>query len=330
MVDSLPSYNVVIIGCGNIAGGFDSNIKPSDWPLTHAGAYVSNKKFHIVACCDPDIEKRTKFQSDWKVPLSTSSPNELEFGEGEVDVVSICSPTAFHAESIRSVLRWKPRLIFCEKPIASNLHDARSLTAICRDAGVELVVNYSRRWDPDVCRLKSDIAAGKWGAVHSITGLYNKGVLNNGGHLIDLVQFLFGSLTVLASGRGGADYWEHDPSIACLLETEDGVPVTLNIGDAKNYSLFELEIIFEGGVVRMESGGLKWVTKQVVESADFTGYKVLGPASSYEGRYKECMSRAVANIYNYLVGEAEFPSTATTALKAQAVCQEILERSTKK
>ena len=326
----MRSYNAAIIGCGNIAGGFDSNMKAGEWPLTHAGAYQYHENLNIVACCDPDIEKRTKFQSDWKVPLSTSSPNELEFAHGEVDVVSICSPTAFHFESIHSALRWKPRLIFCEKPIASNLYDARSLTAVCQDAGVELVVNYSRRWDPDVCRLKSDITAGKWGAVHSITGLYNKGVMNNGGHLIDLIQFLFGSLTVFTSGKALFDYWEHDPSIACLLETEDGVPVTLNIGDAKSYSLFELQIIFEGGVVRMESGGLKWVTKQVVESAEFTGYKVLGPANSYEGRYRESMSRAIANIYNYLVGESDFPSTATTALKAQAVCQEILERATRK
>ena len=46
------------------------------------------------------------------------------------------------------------------------------------------MVNYTRQWDPSVSRLIEEVRGDRWGAVRSAVGHYNKGVLNNGGHLV--------------------------------------------------------------------------------------------------------------------------------------------------
>ena len=71
-------YRTLIIGCGNIAGGLDSsNVKSAPSPLTHAKAYEMHENFHLVACVDPDVGKRLKFQEDWSLDYGFSSMQEL-------------------------------------------------------------------------------------------------------------------------------------------------------------------------------------------------------------------------------------------------------------
>ena len=57
---------------------------------------------------------------------------------------------------------------------------------------------------PDVLRLRDELAAGHWGEVRSVSATYNKGVLNNGGHLIDLLHLLLGPLDVVVTGPAAA------------------------------------------------------------------------------------------------------------------------------
>jgi len=62
------AYKVLIIGCGNMAGGYDL-IQPDDaLPLGHAKAFVKHGGFALSACVDPDAAKLAAFQHRWKCP----------------------------------------------------------------------------------------------------------------------------------------------------------------------------------------------------------------------------------------------------------------------
>lgn len=316
-------FKIVIIGCGNIAGGYDVDGENSVWPLTHAGAFSAHSGFEIVACCDPDSDKRKAFQEKWSIPVGVSAIEELgEIGK-EIDVVSLCSPTAFHVEHLKTILDWKPKLLFCEKPIAPDVKEASDWVKRYEQAGIHFVVNHNRRWAPDICSLKEDFAEKKWGKIYSVSGVYNKGVLNNGGHMVDLIHHLLGPMRVIAAGKQVYDYWPDDPSVPALLETSDGVPITLNIADARSFSIFEVQFVTERGVLVMESGGMAWSLRHVIASPSFPGYRVLDTTCNLEGRYKESMMRAVDNIYKVLTDGDDVPSSGATAVQAQRICQEI-------
>ncbi len=315
-------FNTVIIGCGNIAGGFDTKTS-IDEPLTHAGAFTQHGGFDVIACCDPDVAKRQAFQEQWQIPFGADCPEELDVGDLSIDVVSLCSPTVLHGLHLETVFGWQPGLLFCEKPITQNTEEAAEWVQRYAAAGIPFAVNHTRRWAPDICALKEEFAQQKWGKIRSVSCTYNKGILNNGCHMVDLLHYLLGTLRLIAAGAEVYDFWPDDPSIPALLETQGGIPVTLNVGHAQDYSLFEAQFITERGVLNMEAGGMVWSQRTVIDDAHFAGYRSLGKVSVEEGSGRAAMAGAVKNIYQALVEGAALSSTGFTALQAQRVCQQI-------
>jgi len=188
-VNNMKQFSVLIIGCGNMAGGYDLLQPLNAPPLGHAKAFSMHGNFSLDSCVEPDETKRLAFQKRWHVPNGFASMNDVMRHEGRFDVISICSPTLMHAENLKSALQLKPRLIFCEKPITSNLRESQLLVQACAESQILLAVNYSRRWSPEVLHLKSELTDCYWGSVRSVSALYNKGILNNGSHMLDLLFF---------------------------------------------------------------------------------------------------------------------------------------------
>lgn len=316
-------HKVLIIGCGNIAGGFDAERPDLSLPRTHAGAYRRHGGFRVVACVDPDAARRAAFQTRWDIPTAAASLNELDARPGMFDVISICSPNTIHAANLSSAVALRPKLIFCEKPITANVDEGEQLVARCDAAGVRLAVNYTRRWAPDIVRLAGELGRGDWGVLRSVTATYTKGIVHNGGHMIDLLHLLVGPMRVDAVGAAVFDYWNDDPSVPALLRSADGVPVQLSVGDARDYTLFELTLITSRAEITMRRGGLEWTIRQVEDSAAFAGYRELGAWQVVPGEYDHAMTCAVANIAGALATDEPLASHGHSALAAQRVCDAI-------
>jgi predicted dehydrogenase len=317
-------YKVLIVGCGNIAGGFDMVRTPDLPPLSHAGAYSRHGGFSLQACVDPNQSRREEFARHWGVKSSGADMAGLNAAQGAFDVISICSPTQMHHEHLEQALALRPRVIFCEKPLTTDEVDAERLVEACRSQGVTLVVNYSRRWDPAVAELVSQLHEGRWGRVRSVVGHYNKGINNNGGHMLDLMMRLLGSLDVVATFHAEFDFWESDPTVAALLSAAEAtIPVYLNPGNAQDFSYFELEIVCELGVIKMLSGGMVWQYREAVPSAEFIGYKSLNAVSQVGGRYMDAMANAIEDIHHHLISGESVGSTGENALRVQKLCMQI-------
>ena len=205
----------LIIGCSNIAGGFD--VYQDDLIFTHAGAYKHHGKFNLTACVDPDRKKLKQFAADWKITHKFLNMQEVETSGLSFDVVSICSPTSCHHINVIEALRLKPKLIFCEKPIANTYEEAIEIKKMCEQANVLLAVNHIRRWDPNVIELKNKIEKGCFGEIRSLVGYYNKGILNNGADMIELLIILVGSLNVVAAFGAVNDYFKDDPTVSAIV-----------------------------------------------------------------------------------------------------------------
>ena len=317
---------VLLVGCGNIAGGFDEARPPGSWPLTHAGAYARHGGFQLAACVEPDAARRKVFMARWAVEQGFADLGNIT-DAAAFDVVSICSPTAFHRAHLEQVLRLGPRLVFCEKPVTLTAAATLEWVNAFERAGIALAVNHTRRWAPDIVRLKADLAGGRYGAVRSVVGHYNKGILNNGSHMLDLCSDLVGPLRPLWAGAAVADFWPDDPTIAAMLETQAGVPVSLVPAHAADYALFELEIVTERGMLVMEQAGLAWRWREAAASRQFAGYRSLADDVRTEGEYEQAMAAAAANIHGCLDHGAPLASTGRSAWEAQRLCETIRQMS---
>ncbi|MDX2478483.1 MAG: Gfo/Idh/MocA family oxidoreductase [Gammaproteobacteria bacterium] len=318
---------VLIVGCGNIAGGYDLGRLQDDLPFTHAGAYVRDGRFNIAACVEPDDKRRDEFMAAWSVPIGFRSVNELLDVVEQFDVISICSPTTCHASDLDVVLHLKPKLIFCEKPVTPSFAETERLVEECSKANILLAVNYTRRWDPDIVKLQTEMNAGQWGQLRSVNGAYNKGILNNGSHMVDLLNLLVGPVEVVQVGKPVQDYFSDDPTIPVWLEGNQGVPIHLICGHAEDYAVFELELIFSAGVLAMEEGGMYWRERRAIDSDIFKGYRMLDEGVRRPGGYLQSMLKAVDNIYRAINQGAPLASTGATALAAQKVCEKVKQQT---
>jgi len=273
---------------------------------------------------DPDESRRKAFAGQWSIDLHAANLGDIYPILGPIDVVSICTPTALHHDHVMQALEFRPKVIFCEKPLTAEIDTSLAVVEACKNRGIALVVNFSRQWDPSVEALIGQLQEGRWGVVRSIVGHYNKGILNNGSHMLDLLHRLVGDLELLTTACGTLDFWERDPTTEVLLTARNGtIPVYLNPGHAYDFAFFELEIVCELGVVRMHSGGASWQSRAVQGSRDFIGYRTLDEASHIPGRYMETMTRAIDELYSFLNAGTPIRSSGENALKVQYLCTRI-------
>jgi predicted dehydrogenase len=320
---SVNPLRVLIVGCGNIGGTFDQVRLPADSPLTHAGAFSQDARFTIAACVEPDNERRDKFMKTWNVPLGFSSLSELIDLDEQFDIISLCSPTACHINDLEIALGLKPKLIFCEKPLTKFLSESVRLVEECSKFNIPLAVNHTRRWDPDISKLQKDINAGLWGQLRSVNGIYNKGILNNGSHMLDLLHLIVGPLVIVKVGRPVQDFFSDDPSIPVWLEGHQGLQIHLACGNAEDYSLFELQFVFSEGVLTMEQGGMFWRERRAIDSVTFKGYRDLDDGVRRPGASLNSMLKAVDNIYHVINQSETLACTGKSALVAQRLCEQI-------
>ena len=319
----MDNLNVLIVGCGNIASIFDQGRDKKHLPLSHAGAYIKDGRFHIDACVDPDKKRRMNFMKTWGVNKAFSSIEQVLASDLKFDVISICSPSERHVNDLEVAIELRPKFIFCEKPLTLSLNQSFEISSKCQEKNIILGVNFSRRFDEDVIKIKNEIQQKKWGELRTVVGFYNKGLLNNGSHMLDLIIMLIGKLDVLKVGKKVIDYLDNDPSIPIWLEGENGEQIYLVCNLASDYSLFELQFVFESGFVCMGNGGLWWNTRTPVESQIFSGYRSLDDGVFRGGNYLSSMSNSINSIYSAVTFGSKFESTHENAIYVQLLCEKI-------
>ena len=114
--------DVLIIGCGNIAGALEIK-KPSKNrpPITHAGAFLKDSRFNIKACVDPNVKQRKRFMNFWDINTGYDGIGQINLKNHAFDVISVCSPNHLHFEHLNFALKLRPKAVFAEKPLTEKL-----------------------------------------------------------------------------------------------------------------------------------------------------------------------------------------------------------------
>ncbi len=243
----------LIIGCGNVAGGYDLlGAEREVW--THAKAYQLTPGVDLVGVIDSSAARARKFAKTWRVPFAGTDLTQA-LKATNPDFVSICSPTATHAPLIRELCRAGIAGILCEKPIAYDVRAAEQAVELCEKESVLLAVNYQRNWDRQSNKLRDAIRQGTFGRTELIRVLYSKGLIHSGSHFVSLLSRWFGDvkieriLSTLTCDRDDvrADFTASCPATRRFIFQQVS---------EKTYVVNEIEILFERGRLELRRGGL--------------------------------------------------------------------------
>lgn len=233
------NYKTAIIGLGNI--GYGLSQFDAGFTTTHFEAYYSSKKINLTAVCDIDTkledlfskkigEKKTRFYKDFREMMRNEKPQ----------IVSICTPDETHYTILKEVAEFPSvEAIWCEKPLAVTLKQGKEMVQICRARNIKLLVNYTRRYDAFYRKIK-DKAQYVLGEMKAITCYYSGGITTNGSHMLDLLHFFLGDCFHALGREIAGEIWGMLEFKNC--KTVNVVPIA-----AKNYSIFELNILGEKG-----------------------------------------------------------------------------------
>ena len=146
------------------------------------------------------------YETDWKTLIARD----------DIDLVDVSTPGDSHAE-IAIAAAEAGKHVFCEKPLANSLAEARSMAEAVNRAGVKSMVAYNYRRVPAVALAKRLIEEGRIGQVYHWRAVYLQdwimdpdfplvwrlqkekagsgphGDLN--AHIIDLARYLIGEIT---------------------------------------------------------------------------------------------------------------------------------------
>ena len=251
------TVKLALIGAGRIAN-------------VHADAIARNPIAQLVAVTDAIPEAAAKLAQ--LHGAKASDPNTIATDK-TIDAVLVCTPTDTHADLIEKFAK-AGKHVFCEKPVDLDIDRAEGVVAICKAAGVKLMLGFNRRFDPNFAAARTVIEAGEIGNVEMVTitsrdpGAPDIGYASRSGgifrdmtiHDLDMARFLLGEEPVAVSAHASvlvesklAAIGDFD-SATVILETASGqLAIIANSRRAASGYDQRAEVHGSKGVVNVEN-----------------------------------------------------------------------------
>ncbi len=122
----------------------------------HAFSYARNQGVEIAAVAA--IDNLEPFAKKWSIPKAYADYKEM-LSKENLDLVSVCVPNSLH-HPVALAAAHAGRHIFCEKPLATTVADAREIIDVCRQSGVKLFYGEDWCFAPPLQRLIEVIGEG--------------------------------------------------------------------------------------------------------------------------------------------------------------------------
>ncbi|MCL2741658.1 MAG: Gfo/Idh/MocA family oxidoreductase [Oscillospiraceae bacterium] len=155
----------------------------------HVDSYVNLPEFELAAVCDLDAGLAADVSAkSGGVPTYTDYKRMLE--EVRPDVVAVATPNNLHCEMTVLAAEMGAKGIYCEKPMAVCMREARKMRDACAAKGAKLVIGHQRRVSKPYMTMKKAIDDGMVGDVYLVRGLCSGDFLSDGTHTVDSLMYL--------------------------------------------------------------------------------------------------------------------------------------------
>ena len=117
-------------------------------------------ELEVVAVMDI-INESKSIADQFMIPKFEKNFDDLLAVPG-LDAVIICSPTDTHADYVIKAAK-AGKQIFCEKPLDLSLERVHEVLEVVNKTGVNLMLGFNRRFDPNFLKIKSMVESGQIG-----------------------------------------------------------------------------------------------------------------------------------------------------------------------
>lgn len=263
----------MLVGLGAIGMGYDLDHPAASCVTTHARAFTLHEAFGPLVGVDPSLARRHTFTATFGGAVYASLQEALQSHAPNVAVIA--TPTASHPEVLFAILeRSSPRVILCEKPLASEPTAAQHMVEACRKRDIALYVNYMRRADPAVDAVRRMIAEGRIASPLKGVVWYSKGLVHNGSHFVDLMRHWLGAVCDARLMRSGRRWADADPEPDFVFEYARG-SVDFMAANEECFSHYTAELVARNGRLRYEAGGGRVEWQGVIADPECAGYRIL-------------------------------------------------------
>jgi predicted dehydrogenase len=131
---------------------------------SHIPAYLSNPDVELYAVCDKSESWLNYRAKQLNISHAYTDYKKL-LDNPEIDAVSVCLPTKFHAEASIAALN-AGKHVLCEKPMAINANEARAMSEAAVKNNKKLMVSHNQRFDPDVQLMQKRMKEGFFGEIY--------------------------------------------------------------------------------------------------------------------------------------------------------------------
>jgi len=198
------------IGIGIIGYGFIGRVHAASYQAV-PWVYPGGPRARLVALATATQESAERAQAETGLPTTIDYREILR--RDDVQVVSICTPNDSHYEILLAAIE-AGKDIYCDKPLALNVSQAKEVAAAARDRCGIYQMTFQYRFVPALLRARQYAREGFLGRVFSFRASYlhagyidperpmswrldlarsgGGAVVDLGAHLIDLVRYILG------------------------------------------------------------------------------------------------------------------------------------------
>lgn len=132
----------------------------------HTDAYSRNEKVEVAAIADINKDNLAAYCAKWKVKDTYTDYKEM-LKRDDIDLISICAPNFLHYEVAMACIKAGKHAV-SEKPLATEVANAREMIAAANAAGVKLL--YAEDWvyAPALMKTIQLVREGGIGKVHYV------------------------------------------------------------------------------------------------------------------------------------------------------------------
>ena len=127
----------------------------------HALLYADDPDSELVLVCDADAARAAEVADRFKCRATDRLQDVLH---SDAQAVSVATPDAMHFDPAIALLR-AGKHVLLEKPMTTSVEQAEALVDAAELAGVNLMVNFSQRWNPKHLAVRERILAGDLGEI---------------------------------------------------------------------------------------------------------------------------------------------------------------------
>lgn len=223
------------INVGMIGHKFMGRLHNHAYTNVEAAFDIKSRPVKKVLCGIGDDVPQTAKRWGWE---EWTSDWEEVVARDDIDLIDIVAPSKIHKDIAIAAAK-AGKHVFCEKPLAMNLQDAKEMVRAVQRAGVVNTIGFNYRKAPAIAFTKKLISDGRIGRIFHFRGLYSQDWLVDpkfplawrlrkseagagsswdlGAHVVDLARFLVGEVDEVVGSQ--ATFIQERP----IVKIEDGL-----------------------------------------------------------------------------------------------------------